>query len=373
MANRKKRVPSPVIADRLTRCRQQMKKRRTRAFLVSSPLDYFYLTGFTGEDSAVLITPRAVHLITDNRFDESSSKECPWARRWMRKGMLNNEIVKVCKELGIKSLAVQPDHMSLADHAALGKMNKSTRLVSAPPIPSKMRTIKSRAEMTVLVKSLRVAEEAFQAMRKSIRVGQTELELAARLEYEMKRRGSSEPAFPTICAEGRNAALPHAQPGPRKVKRGSAILFDWGAKVGGYCSDLTRMVFVGSIPRKIGELYGVALEAQERAIAAIRPGRRMCDIDAVARDCITDAGYGKEFGHGLGHGLGLNVHEAPSLSWRSKEKLEAGMVVTVEPGIYLPGVGGVRIEDDLVVTSTGSRVLSRLGKTPQGSVVRTGR
>jgi Xaa-Pro aminopeptidase len=227
--------------------------------------------------------------------------------------------------------------------------------------------------MTALTKSLRVAEEAFQAMRKSVRVGQTELELAARLEYEMKRRGSSQPAFPTICAEGPNAALPHAQPGPRKVKRGSAILFDWGATVGGYCSDLTRMLFVGSIPRKVGELYGVALEAQERAIAAIRPGRRMCDIDAVARDCITDAGYGKEFGHGLGHGLGLNVHEAPSLSWRSKEKLEAGMVVTVEPGIYLPGVGGVRIEDDVVVTSTGSRVLSRLGKTPQGSVVRAGR
>jgi Xaa-Pro aminopeptidase len=132
MAKRKRRVPSPVIADRLTRCRQQMKKRRTRAFLVSSPLDYFYLTGFTGEDSAVLITPRAVHLITDSRFDESSSKECPWARRWMRKGMLNDEIVKVCRELGIKSLAVQPDHMSLADHAALGKMNKSTRLVNAP-------------------------------------------------------------------------------------------------------------------------------------------------------------------------------------------------------------------------------------------------
>jgi Xaa-Pro aminopeptidase len=207
----------------------------------------------------------------------------------------------------------------------------------------------------------------------SIRVGQTELEMAARLEYEMKRRGASAPSFPTICAEGPNAALPHACPGQRKVKRGSAILLDWGACVGGYCSDLTRMIFVDTIPRKIREIYGIVLEAQLRAISAIRPGERMCDVDAVARDHITEAGFGKEFNHGLGHGLGMEVHEAPSLSWRSKEKLEAGMIVTVEPGIYLPGVGGVRIEDEILVTPTGRRVLSRLSKTLEDSVIRRGR
>jgi len=156
-----------------------------------------------------------------------------------------------------------------------------------------------------------VMEEAFLTMRDSIRIGHTELEMAARLEYEMKRRGASGPSFPTICAEGPNGALPHAHPGSRKVKKGSAILFDWGAVVDGYCSDLTRMVFVGSIPRKLGEVYKIVLEAQQRAIADIRPGRRMCDVDAVARDFIKDAGYGEEFNHGLGHGMGLNVHEPP--------------------------------------------------------------
>ncbi len=206
-------------------------------------------------------------------------------------------------------------------------------------------------------------------MRKTIRVGQTELEMAARLEYEMKSRGASAPAFPTICAEGANGAQPHAQPGRRKVKRGSAILFDWGARLGGYCSDLTRMVFVGSVPPKFREIYGIVLEAQLAAIAEIRPGRRMCDIDAVARKVVEDAGYGPQYNHGLGHGLGLDVHEAPSLSWRSKEKLEPGMVVTAEPGIYLPGVGGVRIEDDVLLTRTGCRVLSRLGKTLKDSVI----
>ena len=219
-------------------------------------------------------------------------------------------------------------------------------------------------------KALRNAEEAFLAMRKTIKVGQTEQEMAARLEYEMKLRGASGPSFPTICAEGANSALPHASPGQRKVKRGSAVLFDWGARVNGYCSDLTRMVFVGSIPRKIGEIYEIVLEAQLAAIDAIRPGRRMCDVDAVARKIVTDAGYGERFNHGLGHGLGIDVHEAPSLSWRSKAKLEPGMLVTAEPGIYLPGIGGVRIEDDVLVTRTGKRVLSKLSKTMKDAVIR---
>jgi Xaa-Pro aminopeptidase len=153
------------------------------------------------------------------------------------------------------------------------------------------------------------------------------------------------------------------------VKRGSAVLFDWGAQVGRYCSDLTRMVFVGSIPPKLGEVYRIVLEAQLAGIAAVKPGRRMCDVDAAARKIIADAGYGDAFTHGLGHGLGLDVHEPPSLSFRSKEELEPGMIVTVEPGIYLPGGGGVRIEDDILVTAKGRRVLTALDKSLEGAVV----
>ena len=153
------------------------------------------------------------------------------------------------------------------------------------------------------------------------------------------------------------------------MKKGSAILFDWGARVDFYCSDLTRVLFVGSIPKKIAEVYPIVLEAQQRAIAGLRPSERMCDVDAIARTYITEAGFGEQFGHGLGHGLGLDVHEAPSLSWRSSDKLKAGTVVTVEPGIYLPGVGGVRIEDDVLVTPTGCRVLSRLSTALEDAVV----
>lgn len=368
-SRKKRQRPSPLIADRLRRYRREAARRRVSALLITNPRDYSYLTGFSGEDSAVLLTGRAVHVITDGRFSQVVRNECPWATTWIRRGTLNAEIAKVCKSKKLSALAVQGDHLCVSGFTELGKLTGIRRLRSAPPIIPNMRKIKQPAELTTMRKAIRIAEDAFTATRASIRIGQTELELAARLEFEMKKRGSSSPAFPTICAEGSNAALPHAHPGQRKVRKGSAILFDWGARWRGYCSDLTRMVFVGSIPRRIAEVYDVVLEAQQRAIAAIRPGRRMCDVDAVARDFIAAAGYGEAFSHGLGHGLGLDVHEPPSLSWRSKEKLEAGMVVTVEPGVYLPGVGGVRIEDDVLVTPRGRQVLSRLGRSRRESVL----
>ncbi|MBI4718578.1 MAG: aminopeptidase P family protein [Planctomycetes bacterium] len=370
MSKQNGRGPSAIIRERLATCRRAMARQDIGAYLVSRHMDYFYLTGFSGEDSAVLVLPRAVHILSDGRFIDVIKQECPWAQTWMRKGNLNSEIAKACRELKLRRVAVQGDGLTLADHAEVRELNRGTKLTVAPPIITNMRKLKDDADMTHLRKALRVAEDAFEATLKTIRIGQTELEMAARLEYEMKVRGASDPSFPTICAEGSNAALPHAKPGTRKVKSGSAILFDWGARVGMYCSDLTRMVFVDTIPPKFAELYAIVLEAQERAIAAIRPGARMCDVDEVARTCIADAGYGPRFTHGLGHGLGLNVHEAPSLSWRSQEPLQAGMLVTVEPGVYLPGAGGVRIEDDVLVTRSGARVLGRLSKRLEDAVIR---
>jgi Xaa-Pro aminopeptidase len=369
MAKKKVPAPSPLIANRLKRFRGKMKSKKVGAFLVSKPMDYFYLTGFTGEDSAVLITGREVHAISDGRFDEAINQECPWVKRWLRKGTLNAEIGKVCKALKLKKLAVQPDGMTLEDFESVRKESRPTGLVHAPPITGTMRRLKDEAELKAMRKAIKNAEEAFKTMCAAIKVGQTELEMAARLEYEMKIRGASGPSFPTICAEGPNAALPHAFPGKRKVKKGSAILFDWGARVGMYCSDLTRMVFVGSIPSRIAEVYDIVLQAQRRAIRAIRPGLTMRAIDKVARDFITEAGYGEQFNHSLGHGLGLDVHEPPLVSWRSDEKFKAGMLVTVEPGIYLPRVGGVRIEDDVIVTPGGCRVLSRLSRSIEDAVI----
>ncbi len=369
MARRTKAGPRPFIQARLDRCRAAMADAKINAYLITGRMDHFYVTGFTGEDSAVLITKRDVHIITDRRFETSSKSEVGWAKRHFRKGLLPEEVGNVCKKLRLKTLHIQPGVVTVADQQEFRKRVRPTRLANAPDVFGQLRRIKDWEELKVTREAIRVAEEAFKTTRRSIRVGQTERQIAARLEYEMQKRGASGCAFPSIVAEGPNAALPHAVPGPRKVKKNSVILIDWGATYNFYRSDLTRMVFVGTIPPKIRKIYNVVLEAQQKAIAAVKPGERMCDVDGVARRHIKKCGYGKYFGHGLGHGLGLDVHEPPRLSWMSDEKLTAGMVVTVEPGIYLPGIGGVRIEDDIVVTARGCQVLTTLSKEIEQAVL----
>ncbi|MCB9850025.1 MAG: aminopeptidase P family protein [Phycisphaerales bacterium] len=356
------KTPSRVVRERLKQARSGLARNKLPALLITNRFDHVYLTGFTGEDSAVLITKSTVHLISDGRFDTSIKQEAPWAKVSLRKGTLTDEIATVVRSYRLKEVGIQSDVMSVAMRAALAKKLRGVKLVDAPPVCADLRVLKDKDELALMEKATRIAEAAYRATLKTLRVGQTELEVAARLEYEMKRRGSTSPAFDSIVALDANAALPHAVPGERRIKRGSTLLFDWGATYRFYRSDLTRTVFIGSIPPKMREVYALVLAAQEKAIAAIRPGVKMCDVDAEARSRIAGEGYGDFFNHGLGHGLGLDVHEPPSLRWSSQEVLREGMVVTVEPGIYLPGVGGVRIEDDVLVTRTGHRVLSRLNK-----------
>jgi len=357
-----KKTMADHIARRIARCRAGLKSRGVPAYLITQAADVFYTTGFTGEDSAVIITPRTVHVVTDPRFAEACDDEIPWATTHMRKGSLQDEVAKVCRRINVDRVAYQPDGVTVAFLSSLRAAIKPFRLVKAPPIANHLRLCKDETELRVMGEAIGIAQEAFTATRRFVRVGRSEQEIAAKLEFEMRRRGASASAFETIVAVDGNASRPHARAGQRKVKRGSLILIDWGAKVGGYHSDLTRVLFVGRIPPRFGEVYELVLCAQQAAIDAIRPGERMCDIDAIARAMITKAGYGKMFGHGLGHGLGLNVHEPPALSWRSSQRLADGMVVTVEPGVYIPGVGGVRIEDDVLVTGDGHRVLSKLNK-----------
>lgn len=368
-----RKSPSPTVRGRLKALRRALADHRLPAILITSRADHNHLTGFTGEDSAVLATQSAVHLISDGRFATSIQREAPWADVSLRKGTLVDEISSVVRARRLRQLALQPESMTVATRAALAKGLRGVKLVDAPPLCRELRICKSAEELALIARAARIAEAAYHATLKSLRIGQTELEIAARLEYEMKRRGSTSPAFDSIVAIDANAALPHAVPGTRKLKRGCTLLMDWGATFRFYRSDLTRTVFIGSIPPKMREVYALVLSAQEQAIRAIRPGVAMCDVDAVARRHIASAGYGEFFNHGLGHGLGLDVHEAPSLRWSSNETFREGMVVTVEPGIYLPGIGGVRIEDDILVTRAGRRVLTRLAKDLRSAVVSPGR
>jgi Xaa-Pro aminopeptidase len=218
-------------------------------------------------------------------------------------------------------------------------------------------------------RSAALAERALATVRHLMLPERTERQVAAELEYQMRQFGAKGAAFETIVATGARAALPHARPGDQRIGSGEFTLVDWGATGGLYRSDLTRLVVTSRISPKLKRVYGVVLEAQRQAIAAIRPGVAACDVDRVAREVIAGAGYGRYFGHSLGHGIGLDIHEGPRLIKTNKRPLKPGNVVTVEPGIYLPGWGGVRIEDDVLVTRSGCEVLTRFPKQLEEAVL----
>jgi Xaa-Pro aminopeptidase len=336
--------------------------------LITNKADQLYLTGFGGEDGGVLILPRGVVLITDGRFKREAAS-LPWAKAVFRSTGLPEAVGRLVRRHRIKRLGYQPEAMSVALCDLTRSAIRPARLIKMPAVPGKQRLLKDPGEIEAITGAIRVAESAFKATIKSIRPGMTERQIAARLLYEMLTRGADEASFPCIVAEGPNAARPHAVPGDRKIRSGSAVLIDWGARVNGYCSDLTRVIFVRRIPPRFRRMYDHVLAAQQAAIEAIRPGAPMAEVDHAARSLLTKAKMGRYFSHGLGHGLGLEVHEAPRLGPKQNQRLEPGMVVTVEPGVYIAGVGGVRIEDDVLVTPTGCRVVSRLTKDINDMIV----
>lgn len=341
------------------------------ALLITNFRDIRYLTGFVGDDSWALVPARSGRLvvISDFRFQEQIQREAPHVTALMRKWTLTETLAKLVERRGYTKIALQAEHVSLAQRKALVNKLGAGRLIAVDDGLIQQRSIKDSKEIAAIGRAIRVTEEAYRRTCPFIKPGVAERDLAAHLEFEMRRLGADGSAFPSIVAADANASLPHAIPGQRKIRAGGTVLFDWGAVVDGYCGDLTRVVALGAFKPAIRDIYQIVLAAQRAAIEAIGPGRQLKDVDQVARDLITKAGYGDRFGHGLGHGLGLEVHEQPMFSWRSKGNLEAGHVLTVEPGIYLPGLGGVRIEDDVLVTADGHRVLSRLPTDLESAII----
>lgn len=363
------------IAARLRSLQQRMRRWGLRggrgALLVTNPVDVRYLTGFVGDDSWALVRAAGatVYVLSDFRFRQQIREEAPQVRAVMRRTTLAAALAELRQELGIARVAVQRGHLTLGQQRALAKQVGARRLRAVDDGLLAQRAVKQPVEIEHLRQALRIQQQAFRRLLDYVRPGQTETEAAAYLEYQMRLLGAQGAAFPTIAAADSRAALPHAIPGTAKLKSGGILLVDWGARYRGYCGDLTRVVAFGGMKPKMREIYRIVLDAQLAAIDAIAPGRRLRDVDAVARRLIEKAGYGECFGHGLGHGVGLNVHEQPVLSSRSSGELEPGHVVTVEPGIYLPGVGGVRIEDDVLVTARGHEVLSELPKTLESAII----
>ncbi len=341
--------------------------------LLTSPHNVRYCSGFTGEDSFLLVGRRWVRLLTDGRFAEQARIECPHVKAIVRAGRMVDTVRDALAGRKVRFLGIEGDSMTVALRARLEKALGGVRIKPLSGEVESLRQVKDAGELAAIRRAVRTAEKAFRALVAGGArnfIGRSERRIAAELEYQMRLAGASAASFETIVAAGAHSALPHYRPGGTKIRRGDAVLIDFGAVVDGYCSDLTRVVFVGTIPPKFARIYEIVRLGQAAGIKAVRPGATCGSVDAAARAVISDAGYGEAFAHGLGHGLGLEVHEGPSLGRAVKQRLRAGMVVTVEPGIYLPGVGGVRIEDDVAVTGDGAEKLSTLSRRIEDMVLR---
>jgi Xaa-Pro aminopeptidase len=357
----------PVIdphPGRLARLRSAVAAAGHDHFLVTNPLDVAYLTGFDGGDSYLFLSARSAVVLSDFRYQEELEPVRRLATILIRTGSMKEGLVQVFGERSVTSCAIQAETMTIAERDGLAKaLGRTRKLIPTTGIVAAMRTIKDESEVDLIRKAVRIQEQALLAVLPTIKPGVSEIEIAAGLEAEMKSRGSSQPGFQTIVAAQPNGSLPHYRAGKAKVAKNKTVLIDWGAVFRGYHGDMTRVFALGTWPKEIREIYQITLDAQEMAAAALAPGRTTREIDAVARDHITKHGYGREFGHGLGHGLGFNGHEDPRLSHMVEPtELRVGQVVTIEPGIYLPGIGGVRIEDDYVITEKGAKNLCSLPK-----------
>jgi Xaa-Pro aminopeptidase len=359
------------FVNRRDRLRKLIKKTGGDALLVTNFTNVTYLTGFTGDDSCLLVSRDDAVMVSDFRYITQLEEECPDVRAHIRPTAVKliDAAAEVATAFKVGRLAIEAESLNVA---AYDRLRETLKTVAVRPVSGQveeLRQIKDKEEVAEIRQAARYAEKAFAILRATVRPDRTEKDLIDDLEHQLRLLGAQGSAFPPIVAAGPRAALPHARPTTARVGDHDLLLVDWGATSRGYRSDLTRVLVTGRISPKVERVYRLVLKAQLEAIAAIAPGKRACDIDAVARDIIAEGGFGKCFGHGLGHGIGLDIHEAPRMSVINERPLEAGMVVTVEPGIYLPGWGGVRIEDDVLVTKAGHEVLTNCPKQLEEMVV----
>ncbi|HLJ48189.1 MAG TPA: Xaa-Pro peptidase family protein [Bryobacteraceae bacterium] len=328
-------------------------------FLVSHLPNVRYLTGFTGSNALVLITPNSTTLFTDPRYTIQAQTEST-AKVVIAKGSLVQAASKFIQRKRLKNLGFEKSHLSYQTWEFLKPLKLTLKPIDAA-IESR-RTIKSPEEIARIRQAVQTNSAAFTVTLKRIRPGVTESAVAAELEYQMRRRGAEKPAFETIVAFGTRAALPHAQPTHQKLNASDLVLIDMGATQNGYTSDMTRTFFIGNPTPKLRKMYEAVLKAQLAGIDAVREGVTADRVDRATRSVLRSEGLDKYFVHSTGHGLGLEIHEAPRLGRKDKTPLQAGMVITIEPGVYMENIGGVRIEDTVLVTKNGCEVLTPTSK-----------
>lgn len=349
---------------RVERLRTLFPVREIDGVLITKAENRRYITGFTGSSGMVVVSGDRQVLVTDFRYLEQAAEQAPDFEIADGSSDMIGKVKEVVEELKLQKLGFEAAGMTYFDYQEYNnKLNAVTMMVpQLQGIAEELRLIKDEAEISMLKRAAEMADAAFEHILTFIKPGLTELDVALELEYFMKKMGSEKNAFNFIVASGPRASLPHGVASDRVIQSGEFVKMDYGAVYQGYHSDITRTVVVGEPSEKMLEIYHIVKKAQLSVLEQIKEGMTTAEADGIARTIIAEAGYGPNFGHGLGHGLGLEVHENPRVSFRDTTVLKEGMVVTVEPGIYIPQWGGVRIEDDVVIAKGGCRVLTSATK-----------
>lgn len=347
--------------EKLTRLREAMEKVNIDGLLITSTYNRRYMTGFTGTAGVALISQKEAKFITDFRYVEQAGKQAVDYEIVQQKATIIEEVAKLAKEMKIEKLGFEQEHLTFAAFKAYEKAVYA-QLIPISGIIENLRLIKTPSEIKILKEAANVADRAFTHILDFIRPGITELDVSNELEFYMRKEGATSSSFDTIVASGKRSALPHGVASNKVIEKGDFVTLDYGAYYNGYVSDITRTVAVGKPSEELIKIYDIVLEAQLLGMSGIKPGMTGKEADAITRNLIVKKGYGEYFGHSTGHGIGLEIHEGPALSIKSDLILQPGMTVTCEPGIYLPGVGGVRIEDDTIITTDGNEALTHSKK-----------
>ena len=353
-------------STRIEALRQQLAQQSLDAIVIASGSNRRWLSGFTGSAGSIVLGAGSAHLITDSRYYEQVERQAPDFALVQAGYQTTETLGELLAALGARRVGIEAEHLSVAQLEAFRKKLPDIDWQATEGLVTRLRAIKDAGEIAIIRRAVRLADQAMEHAYAIAQPGMTELELAWQLEVFMRERGAESLAFDTIVAAGENGALPHHHPSQRVIQAGEPIVIDMGARVDGYCSDLTRTFSIGpASDPDYAAVWQIVSAANRAAEAGLRAGLSGPEGDALARDPIVEAGYGDHFGHSLGHGVGLDVHELPRLSQLAGDAaLEPGMVVTVEPGIYLPGRFGVRIEDMVLIGPNGAEVLSGVAREP---------
>ncbi|MFL7810342.1 MAG: M24 family metallopeptidase [Anaerolineae bacterium] len=348
---------------RLDSLRTRITQHNLDGFLITDPVNRRYVTGFSGTAGWAFVTDDHALLAVDFRYFERAAREAPDWEQVRVKTRLEDTLVEMVARTGVKRLGYEGDHVTVSLYNKLAELVPEVELVPVDKMVLPLREFKDKAELASLRAAIACADEAFAHLCTVLRPGMSEREVAWELEQHMRQHGASATSFELIVGSGPNGAMPHATAGERVLRAGEPIVMDFGCVVDGYCSDITRTLSLGTGDERYDEIWHLVLEAQLAVETRVRPGMNGKEVDAIARDIFTAAGYGEHFGHGLGHGVGLAIHEDPYLGMLAEETiLQPGMVFTVEPGLYFPGWGGVRIEDIVLLGEDGAEVLTQAPK-----------